>query len=545
MSELPGAHSVASDRATPKGLFSLRAGRLGWREAGLLGVLVFFALFFGRGLLAGYSYWYDELFTVLMCSISWEELYRRWILPDVTPPFYYYFLKPWISLFGASEISTRFPSLLFALGSLGSLSWFLRARAFAVRLFALLLMGGLPLVAYFSQETRHYTLVLLLSSWVTFLSLILRRQSQPGAAGIKPADTGSATVLYYFLSLLLALTHYFGMLYVLALSALNFLERRIDRSRVRTLVLMASVLVWPLLHARFGKLLTHTGGNFWIQVEPFWGPLRNFLEATFPVVLRDGQFVWPLLLAAAVLLVIGLRGLRGLPASTSQEGAFQAQTQTWDETRFLVQLVGVVLVGILLLDLRSPLSTTRNFIVLVPPVVLVITNLFGYFLGSVRGSRLWSSLFLGAVALLLLAQLQLSYERLSAKIVPRQNWKDLGVFVENTGLCDQGCQAYGANPAYIQYYMKRAKLEPRTIDQIKESGFRLDSGRPFLGFHDAYQELPAITAANPEWQCLEPTQADEAAVFVFLPRDRELKDGATTLKPCQPPQRSPYFWTGR
>jgi len=508
-------------------------------------VLVFFALFFGRGLLAGYSYWYDELFTVLMCSISWEELYRRWILPDVTPPFYYYLLKPWIGLFGASEISTRFPSLLFALGSLGSLSWFLRARAFAVRLFALLLMGGLPLVAYFSQETRHYTLVLLLSSWVTFLSLILRRQSQPGAAAINPADTGSATVLYYFLSLLLALTHYFGMLYVLALSALNFLERRIDRSRVRTLVLMASVLVWPLLHARFGKLLSHTGGNFWIQVEPFWGTLRNFLEATFPVVLRDGQFVWPLLLAAAVLLVIGLRGLRGLPASTSPEGAFQAQTQTWDETRFLVQLVGVVLVGILLLDLRSPLSTTRNFIVLVPPVVLVIMNLFGYFLGSVRGSRLWSSLFLGAVALLLLAQLQLSYERLSAKIVPRQNWKDLGVFVESTGLCDQGCQAYGANPAYIQYYMKQAKLEPRTIDQIKESGFRLDSGHPFLGFHDAYQELPAITAANPEWQCLEPTQADESAVFVFLPRDRELKDGATTLKPCQPPKRAPYFWTGR
>jgi mannosyltransferase len=543
MSELSGAHSVASGRATPKGLFPLRVGRLGWREAGLLGVLVFFALFFGRGLLAGYSYWYDELFTVLMCSISWEELYRRWILPDVTPPFYYYFLKPWIGLFGASEISTRIPSLLFALVSLGSLSWFLRARAFAVRLFALLLMGGLPLVAYFSQETRHYTLVRLLSSWVTFLALMLRRRSQPDAA-LQPADPSRAIVLYYFISLLLALTHYFGLLYVLALSALNFLERRIDGSRVRTLALMASVLVWPLLHARLGKLLSHTGGNFWIQVEPFWGTLRNFLEATFPVVLRDGQFVWPLLLAAAVLLVIGLRGLRG---SSPYQVLAQAEApaQTWDETRFLVQLVGLVLVGILLLDLRSPLSTTRNFIVLVPPVVLVITNLFGYFLGSVRGSRLWSSVFLGAVALLLLAQLQISYERLSAKIVPRQNWKDLGAFVETTGLCDQGCQSYGAEPAYIQYYMKQAKLEPRTSEQIKESGFRLDSGRPFLGFHDAYRELPAIAASNPEWQCLEPTQADEAAVFVFLPRDRELKDGATTLKPCQPPQRAPYFWTGR
>ena len=112
-----------------------------WAQATLLAVIVFFSLLAMRGLGTAYSYWNDEIFAVFPTTLPWSNLYRHWLLPDVHPPLYNFFLKLWTGVFGVSETLTRIPSMAFAVASILALYRFTRDRPFPARLFALSFWG--------------------------------------------------------------------------------------------------------------------------------------------------------------------------------------------------------------------------------------------------------------------------------------------------------------------------------------------------------------------------------------------------------------------
>lgn len=219
-----------------------------------------------RGLRTAYSYWNDEIFSVFPATLPWFNLYRHWLLPDVHPPLYNFFLKLWIGFFGVSEIVTRIPSMAFAVAAMLALFGFTRDRPLPARLFALSFLGSLPVWAYFAQEVRSYSLALLFASAVTYLALLLRRRR---LAGEGSGGRGlPLLVAYYVLALALGLTHYYGLIFVLLITVINFFERLVDANRLRMLGFVAVNLYWPYLHARSGKLLAHTAaasGSRWIR----------------------------------------------------------------------------------------------------------------------------------------------------------------------------------------------------------------------------------------------------------------------------------------
>lgn len=108
------------------------------------------------------SLWYDEVWytSVMLDSTSINQV----LFHDVHPPLYPLIMKGWIELFGDSEISVRFPSLLFGLASLGvtfalAQAWFGRRIA----LLATLLMVLSPVHVWHCQETKNNMLLLLLT----------------------------------------------------------------------------------------------------------------------------------------------------------------------------------------------------------------------------------------------------------------------------------------------------------------------------------------------------------------------------------------------
>lgn len=262
----------------------------------VVGVITAFCLVAAsRGLVSGYSYWSDELFSVAASQETWNDLYAKWILLDVHPPLYQATLKLWIGLFGSSEISTRMLSFCFAIGALLIFALeAIRSRQ-KCRVTALVLMGLSPAFSFYSQETRSYSMALMLASLVTVLALSLRGDPEVlDCVDSQSRRVRSVASLYYIAAFSLSLTHYFGWIYVFSLSIVNFLERRVEKRRWRTLLLIVLISLWPAWHLFAGELGGKTGGDFWItQSRPIIGTINNYLQGCLqPLALAARPIHW-------------------------------------------------------------------------------------------------------------------------------------------------------------------------------------------------------------------------------------------------------------
>jgi mannosyltransferase len=171
------------------------------------------------------SFWFDEAFAWRLIDYPWLEMVER-VTRDNSPPFYYLVLKAWSQLFGTSPVALRSLSLLFGLVTVAGAYLFcveafgrhssssddskekpecLLVRARSIGLLAAALVAFSALQIRYSWETRAYALATALtisSSWA--LLRALRGRARWGC-----------WLLYAFLAILLAYTHYFG-LYALA-----------------------------------------------------------------------------------------------------------------------------------------------------------------------------------------------------------------------------------------------------------------------------------------------------------------------------------------
>lgn len=136
----------------------------------LLIILIAFAL---RLIALGeQSLWYDEGVTWYLAQKPLAEL-LAWTAADIQPPLYY--LLSWSSqfIFGESEWALRFPAVVFNLLALPIL-YRLARRLFRPVLspapyLAMAIFAGSPLMVYYSQEARMYTLLVLEATLASYL----------------------------------------------------------------------------------------------------------------------------------------------------------------------------------------------------------------------------------------------------------------------------------------------------------------------------------------------------------------------------------------
>lgn len=102
------------------------------------------------------SLWLDEAITALAVkNNSFTELITKFSPGDFHPPFYYLLLKFWTMFFGYSEVALRLPSVIF-----GVLTIYFIYKIGGKK--AAILMAVNPLAIYYSQETRMYSLAMML-----------------------------------------------------------------------------------------------------------------------------------------------------------------------------------------------------------------------------------------------------------------------------------------------------------------------------------------------------------------------------------------------
>ncbi len=112
------------------------------------------------------SFWLDEAISaVTIQRLSFDQIITVFSKSDFHPPLYYLFLKLWSGFFGFSEVSLRFPSVIFGCGTI--IFGYLIAKHLVSKkagLIAALLIAINPLLVYYSQEARMYSLVTFLVS---------------------------------------------------------------------------------------------------------------------------------------------------------------------------------------------------------------------------------------------------------------------------------------------------------------------------------------------------------------------------------------------
>jgi hypothetical protein len=196
----------------------------------------------------------DEIFSVTLVRETWPELLRKTAWDAVHPPLFYCLLKVWVAIGGEGLWWVRLlPALL---GIAAAAPWYLLCRELRLpRLetnLALALGAVHPLLLYYSQHVRMYSLFLLLS----LVSLWLFTRGRRAALAL--------------INTLLVYTHYFGWL-LIAIQCVFGKRRAVAANAVPALLF----LPWAVVAA--GALAAKGG----LDANLAWVPKPGLAELTW------------------------------------------------------------------------------------------------------------------------------------------------------------------------------------------------------------------------------------------------------------------------
>ncbi|HHS98378.1 MAG TPA: hypothetical protein ENK08_10910 [Chloroflexi bacterium] len=190
--------------------------------------------------------WYDEAY----CWWIVSQIPLREMLTisarEIVPPLYYFLLRAWVSLAGATEFALRWPSVLsgvFAVACVGRLGWRLTNRR-AGALAAMALSAVAPPLLWASREVRMYGLAL---TWTLLAAVALLEVFAASSARRRRLWawlwTGATLAGLYTLALV-GFWLIGQLLIVLALAGEAwFLSHRLPREEIKSLALPALTVV--------------------------------------------------------------------------------------------------------------------------------------------------------------------------------------------------------------------------------------------------------------------------------------------------------------
>jgi uncharacterized membrane protein len=353
------------------------------------------------------SLWYDEGVTWMLSKMLLPDLIN-WTAEDIQPPFYYLFIWNTDIIFGDREWALRFPSVVFNILTL-PLIYILARRIYltssasnlashqsgmAASILAVILSALSPLMVYYSQEARMYTLLVFESTLAGYLLLrILDAQgdgpfaSSTPVAGFRP----TSTTLWYIVTGALALhTHYFAAFLLAAhmLYALFVLwQRRFPKALLIQLLwsfggcLLLFTPWLPILLARLGD-------------DPsYWPGALKLNEAVRKVIISFtvGETVfeqigwWLALGYLAILLFCGL-WLSRMSSHRSSNKAEQNRPSLIYLSSFLFLLLWLLLPIILILALsyQSPKFNPRYTLLSWPAFALILAGFIQLAMSNLR-----------------------------------------------------------------------------------------------------------------------------------------------------------------
>lgn len=325
-----------------------------------------------KGLLTGYPYWLDELFTIQFITGSWKELFILHLLPDTHPPLYFVLAKAWASIFGSQASALRTLSSLFSVATVIYL-WKEWEHHFKdERLILLLLTAFNPYFLYYSQEARSYSLMIGLAAIATVATIngLTQEPLDQNKGNFKDKQTLNKPLL--LVSLCLSLVHYFGFIYSAMLSITRICFHKGLRSKANEILILLAISAWPVIHigiygAINGSQLTA------IQLEPqeWWRPLFAFNLSCLPFFNTGNQGLD--FATRATFILIAAFALKAIFTNKHYKRPFKT---TQLEIFYSAFIISISLLFISIINHKTPISTIRNFTVFIPVTYMFLGGIF-------------------------------------------------------------------------------------------------------------------------------------------------------------------------
>jgi uncharacterized membrane protein len=210
------------------------------------------------------GFWYDEAHTGWMLRLPFGEMLGGVPKSESTPPLYYVIAWLWARVFGDGEAGLRSLSAVAGVATVPCA--FAAARLLAGRRAALLCAGLLtvnPLLVWYSQEARAYSLLVLTSTVAFWLFARAHRQTSGG----RLAAWAAAAIVAMW-------THYFAAFLVMPEAAILLLRPGVRwRARALTSACLVAAVV-PLVAMAFDQR-QHA---LWIHRIPVLARVREVAE---------------------------------------------------------------------------------------------------------------------------------------------------------------------------------------------------------------------------------------------------------------------------
>jgi hypothetical protein len=299
------------------------------------------------------SLWEDEGWTMLLSKGPGLDDVTRTLAHDQHPPLFFMVFRVWRDLTGDTEFTTRYLGVLFGMIAIAGVYQLGRALfRVEVGLLAALILALSDLHIDLSQEARHYGLLATLAVWS---SLFYARWWR--------TPTRANQIGYVLASLGLLYTHYLGG-YVLLAQFIHLLLLARPRRRLwEGLFLFGAIglgfLPWL-------PVMINQNSARWDNPLYYQNALPNSIE-TFRAVRTAllGQH-------AALLAVLALAGLVGVTYTTGRSAPRQVQIRPRWPVLYLVVWIALMVGLTVIINERRQFLTVRNFIVIVPALVVLI-----------------------------------------------------------------------------------------------------------------------------------------------------------------------------
>jgi len=353
------------------------------------------------GVKMSYSYWFDELCTVTAVSLPFKQMLSM-LTVDFNPPLYNFLMWIWVHIFNSSEIVCRLPSLIAI--SAGLYMFIITARLLTApaRYYVLILVGCTWILPFYAQETRSYALLFCMSSCTLYFFL---------------KNNTKVTIMF---ATVLGLTHFFGtIMSALILVWILFANLRNRRIAIASIIAGIVIVIWPVTLLLFFSLGNKLGGNFWIVSAGPLDTLAMVLRAVLPIINMRFSFM-----LAPVSVMLLLTALFTFGIITVKMNCLKKVKKIFQEELLLTQKVAYLVSGCiiipLLIDLHTPISQPRNFMVLIPCAIIFIAILMGIIAKSRVIFYVLVSFFL---VMVYFYSLKITHAELHVKQSPLQNWR--------------------------------------------------------------------------------------------------------------------------
>ena len=235
--------------------------------------------------LADESIWLDEGISIAMSKLSLSEMIDKSAV-DSLPPLYYSLLHYWMLLFGDSEFSVRFLSLIFSLSTI--VAAYQVTKLLIDETVALVVAFLLAISVFhieYAQEARMYSLIALLSTLSWYFFLQWREESKI-----------RWIVLLFVINVLLLYTHVLAAFFLLTQNMYWWFSKEKGSIATKSWLLMQFFLL-----CSFAPWMTVLFGQASTWHSTVWMPLPSVKEILGTVSTYSGSVALALLFCALIL----------------------------------------------------------------------------------------------------------------------------------------------------------------------------------------------------------------------------------------------------